>query len=183
MTNRKPEPASACRSCGAAMRLAYVDGRQALACLSCGRVVPKGGAAQDPAPQPKRTQVRGQRLLPGFRSAAVVQEPQGSTLEAQFLASLLAAGLPEPGREVQVQPGRRWRFDFAYPERGIAMEVEGGTYSGGRHTRGHGFHADCEKYNAATAQGWRVYRFDGPMVRSGAAARFMAQVMGVGEVH
>ncbi len=174
MSHWKPELHGACRDCGGRMFYGHIDGKPAIGCQSCGRVVPNVETA--PKAPPQRT-VRGQRSLPGFRSEGVPVKPSGSTLEEQFLASLLAAGLPEPGREVQVQPGRRWRFDFAYQDRFIAMEVEGGTYSGGRHTRGHGFHADCEKYNAATAQGWRVYRFDGPMVRSGAAARFMAQVL------
>lgn len=53
---------------------------------------------------------------------------------------------------------RKWRFDFAYPAFMIALEVEGGTWSRSRHTSGIGFAKDCEKYNAATKQGWRVYR-------------------------
>ena len=53
---------------------------------------------------------------------------------------------------------RRWRFDFCLPDYKIALEVEGGTWSGGRHTNPLGFAADCEKYNAATKQGWQVYR-------------------------
>lgn len=62
-------------------------------------------------------------------------------------------------REHQFHPRRRWRFDFALPERRIAIEVEGGVFSQGRHTRGVGFMKDCEKYNAATALGWRIFRF------------------------
>jgi len=38
----------------------------------------------------------------------------------------------------------------------LAVEVDGGTWTGGRHTRGAGFEADCEKLNAAVIAGFRV---------------------------
>ena len=62
-------------------------------------------------------------------------------------------------REHRFHPKRKWRFDFAIPHQRIAIEVEGGIYTQGRHTRGSGFSKDCEKYNTATAMGWAVLRF------------------------
>lgn len=62
---------------------------------------------------------------------------------------------------------RKWRFDFAFPEKKIAVEVEGGIYSGGRHTRGYGFIADMEKYNTAAELGWRVFRFTPQQIKTG----------------
>ena len=59
---------------------------------------------------------------------------------------------------------RRWRFDWANAERKLAIEIEGGVWSGGGHTRGKGYQEDCEKYNAAAAAGWRVLRFTPQMV-------------------
>lgn len=53
---------------------------------------------------------------------------------------------------------RKWRFDWAITEYKIAIEEEGGIWSGGRHTRGKGFIGDMEKYNTATAIGWKVIR-------------------------
>jgi len=41
----------------------------------------------------------------------------------------------------------------------IAVEVEGGVWSRGRHVRGAGYLADLEKYNAAVVMGWRVLRY------------------------
>jgi hypothetical protein len=65
-----------------------------------------------------------------------------------------ALGLPEPECEYRFARPRQWRFDFAWPALLLAVEVEGGSWNGGRHTSGAGFAADCEKYNEATLRGW-----------------------------
>ncbi len=70
-----------------------------------------------------------------------------------------AVGLPEPVAEYRFAPPRRWRFDYAWPEARIAVEVEGGAWVGGRHTRAGGFIADMEKYNRAAVLGWRILRY------------------------
>lgn len=52
---------------------------------------------------------------------------------------------------------RRWRFDFAWPARMVAVEIDGGRWAPGG-----GWHAgdeDREKLSAAAALGWRVLRF------------------------
>lgn len=61
-------------------------------------------------------------------------------------------------KEFKFHPTRRWRFDYAIPEHKIAVEVEGGVWTNGRHTRPQGFLGDIEKYNTATLMGWRVFR-------------------------
>lgn len=61
--------------------------------------------------------------------------------------------------EYKFHPTRRWRFDFAKPDEKIAVECEGGVWTGGRHTRGSGFVKDTEKYNQAAILGWRVLRY------------------------
>lgn len=86
-----------------------------------------------------------------------------SSLESKFAFywKALAQDVPEPPtlvREYRFDPKRRWRFDFALPAKRVAFEMEGGIWSGGRHTRGAGFIADCEKYNTATLAGWRIIR-------------------------
>lgn len=66
--------------------------------------------------------------------------------------------LPEPTLEFRFDLSRRWRFDFCWiPER-VALEVEGGVWTGGRHGRGSGIVKDIEKYNAAALQGYTVLR-------------------------
>lgn len=75
-----------------------------------------------------------------------------------FLALLEHHGLPEPVTEFRFHPTRRFRFDYAWPAYAVALEVEGGAFVGGRHTRGAGFRADVEKYNEAARLGWTVAR-------------------------
>lgn len=66
--------------------------------------------------------------------------------------------LPAPREEFVFAPPRRWRFDFAWPDQRVALEIEGGVWTGGRHVSGTGFVRDMEKYNEAAALGWRVLR-------------------------
>lgn len=94
-----------------------------------------------------------------------------SALEEAFAVQLRAAGLPEPVREYRFAPPRRWRADFAFPELKILIECEGGGWVNGRHSRGAGFEADMEKYNAASMLGWTVLRFSGSAIKSGDALR------------
>jgi very-short-patch-repair endonuclease len=81
-----------------------------------------------------------------------------SRLESKF--SLYWRGLQGPPLtpEHKFHPKRKWRFDFASVETKTAIEIEGGVWTGGRHTRGSGYVSDCEKYNEATKEGWAVFR-------------------------
>jgi hypothetical protein len=76
-----------------------------------------------------------------------------------FLKMLKQEKLPVPETEYKFCPDRRWRFDYAYPQIKLAIEQEGGVWSGGRHTSGAGFIKDMEKYNKAVILGWRVLRY------------------------
>ena len=80
-------------------------------------------------------------------------------------------------REWKFNVKRRWRFDFCWPSRMVAVELEGGVYSGGRHVRGGGFEKDCEKYNAAALAGWKVGRFTARMVDNGEALAWLRKAL------
>jgi len=76
-----------------------------------------------------------------------------------FESACIAQGLPLPVAEYCFAlPNRKWRFDWAWPTQLIALEIEGGVWTKGRHTRGGGFLKDVKKYNAAACLGWRVLR-------------------------
>lgn len=83
-----------------------------------------------------------------------------------------------PEREYRFHPSRRWKFDFAFPALKIAVEIEGGAWSNGRHNRGSGFRADLEKYNTALLLGWSVFRFTTEMVQSGHAIDTILPLLG-----
>ena len=65
----------------------------------------------------------------------------------------------EIGPEHIFYPGRKWRIDVAIVDLKIGIEIEGGVWTNGRHTRGNGFIEDMEKYNAAATLGWVILRF------------------------
>lgn len=88
-----------------------------------------------------------------------------------------AVGLPPPQREYRFAPPRRFRFDFCWPDRMLAVEVEGGTWTKGRHTRPQGFANDCAKYNLATLNGWQVLRFTRDHIKSGEALDLIEQAL------
>lgn len=104
-------------------------------------------------------------------TAAELGKRQPSNLEAQFSSIWRAIEGPMPHTEYQFVSNRRWRFDFAWPQQRVAVEVEGGVWTGGRHTRGSGFEKDCEKYGEATLLGWRVFRLTGGMIQPGVLKR------------
>lgn len=92
-----------------------------------------------------------------------------STLEILFYNQLKDEQLPVPVHEHPFASNRKWRFDFAWPDKMLAVEIEGGTWTQGRHSRPKGFSDDCQKYNHAALLGWRVLRYTGDMVRKGEA--------------
>lgn len=67
----------------------------------------------------------------------------------------------KPIAEHRFHPVRKWRFDFALPDKMIAIEVEGGFFSKNKsgHSSGVGAREDMEKYNAAAELGWIVLRY------------------------
>lgn len=80
-----------------------------------------------------------------------------------------SAGLPAPVLEHRFAPPRKWRFDKCWPDRRIALELEGGTWHQGRHQRPVGFENDCVKYTEAAIRGWTVIRATKQMVEDGRA--------------
>jgi very-short-patch-repair endonuclease len=82
-----------------------------------------------------------------------------------------------PVREYQFAAPRRWRFDFSWPSIKLAVEVHGGIWIRGRHTRPDGFSKDLEKMNEAQIMGWRVLQFTRSEVESGAAIESIIRAM------
>ncbi len=83
--------------------------------------------------------------------------------------------LPAGAYDQRFSQDRQFRFDFSWPDVKVAVEIEGGEYSRGRHTRAAGYQADCEKYNLAADLGWAVYSVTPTMLRRNPANQ-MGQV-------
>lgn len=83
-----------------------------------------------------------------------------------------------PVTELVFAAPRRWRFDLAWPDRMLAVEVEGGIWlRGGHHTSGKGFMSDLEKYNTATLLGWRLLRVTPAMIDDGSALTLIERAL------
>lgn len=95
----------------------------------------------------------------------VKKAQQVDTLHSKVLAQLV--GFPDPATELLFHPKRKWRFDYAWEEQKLALEVHGGIHSGGRHTRGRGFVEDRAKMNEATLLGWTVLEVTPEHIKSG----------------
>ncbi|WP_372404575.1 hypothetical protein ACDW34_07110 [Acinetobacter piscicola] len=80
--------------------------------------------------------------------------------------------------EFQFNPERRWRADFYIVGSNVLIEVEGGIWSSGRHTRGKGYLGDMEKYNSAQLLGYSVYRYSTEQVKSGKAIDEIRRLVG-----
>ena len=101
-----------------------------------------------------------------------------------------ALGLPQPATEFRFHPKRQWRFDLAFVEMRLAVEIEGGVFARkgakkcetcgeipkGRHATATGMMGDIEKYNAATSLGWRLIRVTPQMVDKGEAVQVIVNV-------
>jgi REase_MTES_1575 len=103
-------------------------------------------------------------LRPGTRvvQAVVSRHRTGrrapeSVLETRFLQLVRSAGLPEPVPqfEIGLGGGAAARVDFAYPERRVAIELDGAAYHSGEVAE----RRDRRRDNRLGAMGWRVLRF------------------------
>lgn len=105
--------------------------------------------------------VDGEPLLRVLKPRAGKRPPLKHDLRDAFLLiwERLGPDIPPHPKEYRFHPKRRWRFDVAWPEHKVAVELEGGVWTRGRHTRGKGYMKDLEKYNAAVSMGWRLLRF------------------------
>lgn len=102
---------------------------------------------------------------------------------AIIIAAVVQEGHGEPAPEHRFDPKRRWRFDLAWVAHKVAFEREGGTFTGGRHTRAKGYRNDAEKYNAAAIAGWIVVRATVDMIRDGTALTQLLEALEVRQAH
>ena len=96
---------------------------------------------------------------------------------------LSAVGLELPEREYVFAPPRKFRFDLAWPDHKLALEVDGIVYTrgshqaGGRHTSIRGLRAECEKSYLAARHGWRVIHILPEQIANGTALTWLEQLL------
>jgi len=114
---------------------------------------------------------------------ALSQFPHLKQPETEYRFAAIATGGTGKGVRARLRAAglRDWRFDFAWPDYVLAIEVEGGTHTQGRHVRGKGFEDDCDKYNYATLNGWMLLRFTGAMIKDGRALDAVLAALKVAE--
>jgi len=75
--------------------------------------------------------------------------------------------------EVCFHSTRKWRFDVLFPKSRrsdgppVAVEIQGGLFTGGRHVRGAALLSEYEKLNEAQIMGYRVLMVTPQQVDSG----------------
>lgn len=108
------------------------------------------------------------------RKAEVVVNAQATA--DQFKLLCRAHGLPEPEPEFEFHRDRKWRFDWIF-DRWVALEVLGGTWTGGHHSRGKDQQDDWEKWNEATVMGFSVLFVSPQDVTSGKACELVKRAL------
>ena len=87
-------------------------------------------------------------------------------LDRRFKEVFTKAGgnLGELQAEYRFHPTRKWRADYFHLTSNTLIEIEGGLHAMGRHNKADGFVRDAQKYNAATAMGFRLFRLPSKLI-------------------
>jgi very-short-patch-repair endonuclease len=75
--------------------------------------------------------------------------------------------------EYKFHKTRKWRCDFFLPAFKTAIEIQGGLFVGGRHSRGAGYVKDMEKFRELAKAGHRLLMFTPQEVNKGFAKEFL----------
>ncbi len=124
--------------------------------------------------QVKRPRVSEKRTpLEQLHAKAKREKPQ------RALLFQLAAAKIQAIPEYPFHSTRKWRLDvvIAGAEPLLAVEIDGGGFIQGRHSRGLGIENDCEKFAAAMLAGWRILRVTPKHIRSGEALTWITELL------
>lgn len=90
----------------------------------------------------------------------------------------------QPTAEHVFAAPRRFRIDVAFVAQRLAVEIQGGIWTGGRHVRGAGMRRDCEKSALLAIHGWRLINCTVEHVETGDACAWIAAALaGKGDRH
>lgn len=111
---------------------------------------------------PKRAQGEPENAADGKTCAKrkKTRRKATQTRKTDIFTALVESDLGERCEmEYKFHPTRKWRFDYAIPGLRVAVEIDGGVWTYGRHNRASGYINDMAKFNEAAAMGWTVLKF------------------------
>lgn len=123
------------------------------------------------APDSRESRAKRVTALPEPRLR--VSEP-----EEQLAWQLRAEGLAFE-REYRFHESRLWRLDFWFAGAKLAVEIDGGGWVNGRHSRGEGIERDCEKTSHIAMAGYRLMRVTPGQVKRGEALKWILVALGL----
>jgi|SRR6185312_1807954 len=101
---------------------------------------------------------------------------------AELLAfQLKAHKAPFFEREFRIDPKRRFRIDIFFPKERLAVEVDGGGWINGRHSRGNGMDADAEKSALIARLPARLLRTTPKWIKNGHAVQWILAALNAGD--
>jgi very-short-patch-repair endonuclease len=130
------------------------------------------------------------KIKPGTPYWKIAKAADNRKWEDWFLFHLKVAGLPKPKEQFRFAEviGRRWQTDFAWPDRKLIVEIEGGIWRKDEHGQWSGAHThptnvlrDIEKYNHMALLGYRLLRFSPRDLKDGSAIEMMKKVLAEGD--
>lgn len=107
----------------------------------------------------------------------VLADAAAHALPNALVEQLRRRGIPEPEREVMLVPGRRYRWDLVWEGVKVCVEVQGGTWHSGAHSRGPGQRRDAEKANGAIVAGYKPFSCTSDMIHDQTFADMLADVL------
>lgn len=70
----------------------------------------------------------------------------------------------KPSLRKNIKNAKPYKLDFAHPDTRTAIEIQGGTWNNGRHSRGSGMKGDYSKLNYLQYDGWTVFQLSTDMI-------------------
>jgi len=118
------------------------------------------------------------KTIPVDEFRKLVKSSKRTALEDRFEVALrMRNNIPPWECEHQFAKPRKWRFDFAWPDLKLAVEIQGGQWTQGAHSRGGGMNRDCEKNAHALMLGWRVLFLTGDQVRNDEGLKWLVEII------
>ncbi len=139
--------------------------------MGVGTIRFKDQAEYDAFARARHVKVSGEAMpKPKQKAAKLPRAP--SEIEEMMYFQIDLSDLPRPTRQYRPLPDRNYKLDFAWPDRKIALEVDGAV-----HRIKGTFARSFEREYFLKMAGWTVLHVGGAEVRSGAALDWITNIL------